>query len=140
LKIYLAGPLFTTAERDFNAALAAMLRGHGHEVFLPQECEQRAATARAIFDADVAGIEWCDVLVACMDGPDPDSGTSWECGSVAGRKPVILFRTDIREEAKPFGPYNLMLHQAAQRVIDCKWLSVSEIATRINDAFGGLQQ
>jgi nucleoside 2-deoxyribosyltransferase len=99
LKIYLAGPLFTTAERDFNAALAALLRDRGHEVFLPQEHEQRDVTARAIFESDVAGIEWCDVLVACMDGPDPDSGTSWECGSVAGRKPVILFRTDIREEA-----------------------------------------
>jgi len=50
LKIYLAGPLFTTAERDFNAALAALLRDRGHEVFLPQEHEQRDVTARAIFD------------------------------------------------------------------------------------------
>src|SRR5260370_24731610 len=90
--------------------------------------------------ADVAGIEWCDVLVACMDGPDHDSGTAWECGSVSGRKPVVLFRTDIREEGKPFGPYNLMLHQSAHRVIDCKWLSLPEIPILINDALGGVQQ
>jgi nucleoside 2-deoxyribosyltransferase len=48
-----------------------------------------------------------------MDGPDPDSGTCWECGSVWRRKPVILYRTDIRSVSDPFGPCNLMLHQAA---------------------------
>ena len=25
-------------------------------------------------------IDWADMVVACMDGPDPDSGTAWECG------------------------------------------------------------
>jgi nucleoside 2-deoxyribosyltransferase len=47
-KIYMAGPLFTTAERDFNAALAAQLRAAGHEIW-PQESEQRDATALSIF-------------------------------------------------------------------------------------------
>jgi nucleoside 2-deoxyribosyltransferase len=54
--------------------LIAGLRGRPEA---QRDCEQRAATARTIFDADVAGIEWCDVLVACMDGPDPDSGTAY---------------------------------------------------------------
>jgi nucleoside 2-deoxyribosyltransferase len=112
----------------------AKLRAFGHEVFLPQEQEQKAAEAHKIFAADVGGIEWCEVLVACMDGADPDSGTCWECGSVYGRKPVILFRTDIRDEAPPFGPYNLMLWLAASRVLDCKWLSAAEVAERIHDA------
>jgi hypothetical protein len=31
IEAYLAGSLFTTAERDFNAALAALLRAKGHE-------------------------------------------------------------------------------------------------------------
>ena len=134
MKLYFAGPLFTTAERDFNAALAAQLRRAGHEVFLPQEAEQRNATAGAIFAGDVQGIDWCDVVVACMDGPDPDSGTAWECGVVYRRKLVILYRTDIRSEADPFGPYNLMLHQAAQHVLDCRWRSVAEIAACILEA------
>jgi hypothetical protein len=43
-----------------------------------------------------------------MDRTDLDSGMCWECGSVWGRKPVVLYRTDIRSEAEPFGPYNLM--------------------------------
>src|ERR1700694_2816055 len=48
MRIYLAGPLFTTAEREFNAALAAGLRALGHEVWVPQESEQQQTTAKAI--------------------------------------------------------------------------------------------
>ena len=132
MKIYMAGPLFTTAERDFNAALAKRLRNAGHEVFLPQECEQRNATAHQVFSGDADGLDWCEVIVACMDGADPDSGTCWECGYAHGRKPVVVYRTDIREEGPPFGPYNLMLYQAADSVLDCKWLSVEQIADKIN--------
>src|ERR1700753_927619 len=36
--------------KTFNAALARELRGRGHEVFLPQEHEQRKDLARAIFE------------------------------------------------------------------------------------------
>jgi hypothetical protein len=44
---------------------------------------------------------------------------------------VVLYRTDIRSEADPFGPYNLMLHQSADCILDCRWKSVSEIAAMI---------
>jgi len=37
VKIYLAGPLFATPERDWNVGLAARLRAGGHDVFVPQE-------------------------------------------------------------------------------------------------------
>ena len=36
MKIYLAGPLFTEAERAFNLELAHLLEKEGHEVYLPQ--------------------------------------------------------------------------------------------------------
>ena len=36
MKIYMAGPLFSTAELAFNAALASELRRRGHEVCLPR--------------------------------------------------------------------------------------------------------
>jgi nucleoside 2-deoxyribosyltransferase len=131
MKIYLAGPLFTTAEREFNAALAQMLRAAGHAVFLPQEQEQRNATARCIFNTDVRGLEECDVVVANMDGSDPDSGTCWEVGYAYKRKEVILYRTDIRSEAPPFGPYNLMLHQSTMNTLDCGWMTIEEVANAI---------
>ena len=45
MRIYMAGPLFTKGERDFNAQLARELRDRGVEVFLPQEKEERDLTA-----------------------------------------------------------------------------------------------
>jgi nucleoside 2-deoxyribosyltransferase len=114
-KIYLAGPLFTVAEQDFNAALARFLEGHGFEVWLPQEHEPRRKTARAIFQMDVEALDWADMVIACMDGPDPDSGTAWECGyAFAKGKPIVCYRTDFRISGDTKGaPYNLMLSESA---------------------------
>src|ERR1700761_2472800 len=78
-RIFMSGPLFTVAERDFNAGLARFLEAQGFDVWLPQERAARGG-AKAIFRSCVKGIEWADVVVACMDGPDPDSGTAWEVG------------------------------------------------------------
>jgi nucleoside 2-deoxyribosyltransferase len=114
-KIYLAGPLFSLAEQSFNAELARFLESEGFEVWLPQEHEPRDQTARATFEMDVAAIDWADMVVACMDGPDPDSGTAWECGyAYAKGKPVICYRTDFRITGDTEGaPYNLMLSESA---------------------------
>jgi hypothetical protein len=46
-----------------------------------------------------------------MDGTDPDSGMCWECGSVWGRKPVVLYRTDIRSEAEPACTFTTPMEQ-----------------------------
>jgi nucleoside 2-deoxyribosyltransferase len=78
MKIYLAGPLFSTAERAFNARLAGLMREMSIEVWLPQGSEQGSMSPRQIFEEDVRGIDWADVVVANMDGADPDSGTCWE--------------------------------------------------------------
>jgi nucleoside 2-deoxyribosyltransferase len=114
-KIYLAGPLFSLAEQSFNAALARFLERNGLEVWLPQEHEPREKTARSIFEMDVEAIDWADMVVACMDGPDPDSGTAWECGyAYAKGKPIVCFRTDFRVSGDTEGaPYNLMLTESA---------------------------
>lgn len=114
-KIYLAGPLFTLAEQNFNAALARFLESEGYEVWLPQEHEPRRKTARAIFEMDVEALDWADIIVACMDGPDPDSGTAWECGyAYATGKPIVCYRTDFRISGDTKGaPYNLMLSASA---------------------------
>ena len=145
MKIYLAGPLFSVAERNFNNELTRLLRTKGHEVWLPQEFEQRSMTASQIFSKDVEGIDWADVVVANMDGPDPDSGTSWECGYAYRQKPVILFRTDFRAGYKLGGdrlqieeqngaPYNLMLTEAASQRLDLPFASLEHIADSIDQA------
>jgi len=116
MKIYLAGPLFSTGERDFNARLAGLLRERKLAVFLPQESEQNSMNPRQIFEEDVRGIDWADVVVANMDGADPDSGTCWECGYAYLKKPIIIFRTDFRvsyeirnhvNSGEDKAPYNL---------------------------------
>ena len=115
MRIYFAGPLFTTAERDFNTALGSRLRAGGHEVFLPQDQELNAYNPERIFRNDVDHVDWSTVVVGIMDGADPDSGTAWEIGyAYAKGTPIILLRTDFREWGGRTGdaPYNLMLTQS----------------------------
>jgi len=118
-KLYLAGPLFTAAEQCFNADLARFLEREGFEVWLPQEHEPRRVKAqkrpKAIFAMAVAALDAADMVIACMDGPDPDSGTAWECGyAYAKGKPIVCYRTDFRLSGDTEGaPYNLMLTESA---------------------------
>ena len=56
MRIYFAGPLFSAAERDWNASLTAALRAAGHEVFLPQE-QEPGRDDPGIFATDVGGID-----------------------------------------------------------------------------------
>jgi nucleoside 2-deoxyribosyltransferase len=149
MKIYLAGPLFSTAERTFNARLAELLREMKIEVWLPQDSEQGSMSPRQIFEEDVKGIDWADVVVANMDGPDPDSGTCWECGYAYRKKPIIVFRTDFRvayekrndaRSAEEVGqaPYNLMLTESADLRLDLPFSAVDDVATRIAQALNGI--
>src|ERR1035437_1895210 len=149
----MAGPLFSTAECDFNRLRAEQLRLRGHEVFLPQEHEQRSDRPNLIFASDVAGIDWADCILANLDGPDPDSGTCWELGYGYKDKLIIVYRTDIRlfeGEDK----VNLMMTESAHHVIYAPKVSVLELAERIDlalraapvqppmqpDQFGGFER
>lgn len=133
MKLYLAGPLFSAAERDWNAALAGRLRAAGHEVFLPQE-KEGGKDAAGIFATDVAGIDGSDALVAIMDGPDPDSGTAWECGYAYGNKPIVLVRTDIRGSGDPGMPYNAMLAASATIRLDLGIADMDTVEAAVLDA------
>ncbi|MES2208959.1 MAG: nucleoside 2-deoxyribosyltransferase [Chloroflexota bacterium] len=118
MKVYFAGPLFTSAERTWNQELVLALRGAGHEVFVPQD-QEHGKSAADIFATDVAGLDWAECVVAVMDGPDPDSGTAWECGYAYGKKPVVLIRTDFRSAPGAMGaPYNPMLTESATLRLD----------------------
>jgi nucleoside 2-deoxyribosyltransferase len=133
VKIYLAGPLFTTPEREFNVQLATRLRAFGHEVFVPQETPAPAPTGDAIFRKDLAGLDWADGVVAIMDGADPDSGTCWECGyAYAKQKPVVLFRSDLRRSGDADDiAYNAMLVGAADAHVELPLGTVDEAAAAI---------
>ena len=139
MKLYFAGPLFSAAERAWNAEVAGGLRAAGHEVFLPQEGEP-GKDAAGIFATDVGGIDWADALVAIMDGPDPDSGTAWECGYAHGKKPVILVRTDIRAQAGRSGPYNSMLTGSAADRLDLPGAAMPDLIRAVLQALANVEE
>jgi nucleoside 2-deoxyribosyltransferase len=138
MKLYLAGPLFSAAERSWNAELTAALRGAGHEVFLPQE-QEPGRDAPGIFGTDVGGIDWADALVAFMDGPDPDSGTAWECGYAFGKKPIVLLRTDFRTQAGSGAPYNAMLTESATIRLDLPFAPLARVSAEVLAALARLR-
>jgi len=139
MKLYFAGPLFSAAERDWNVALATALRAAGHEIFLPQE-QEPGKDAAGIFATDVGGIDWADGLLAIMDGPDPDSGTSWEVGHAYGKKPILLVRTDIRWlRSSGDSGYNPMLTEAATLRLDLKAASMERVTDEVLAAIRRLE-
>jgi nucleoside 2-deoxyribosyltransferase len=140
MKLYFAGPLFTTPERTWNAEVVDALRAAGHDIFLPQEKEP-GKDAAGIFAADVGGIDWADGLVAIMDGLDPDSGTSWEVGyAYASRKPIVLVRTDFRDLAGKAGRYNPMIAESAAIRLDLPAASTTEVITAMLEALSTIER
>ena len=149
MRLYFAGPLFTQAERTWNAAIAAMLAEAGHSVFLPQaETDQLdALEAEAIFRLDVDGVRSAEAVIAVLDGSDPDSGTSFECGlAFALGIPILAVRTDFRAggEALPgqrIPSINLMLSQAvsAEVLLTSPKTSMVEVSQAILEALDRLK-
>ena len=70
-KVYLAGPLFNQAEKDFNLKITKVLEHNGYQVFLPQRDGIEAAVlqgkteeelVRMIFGLDAGEVEKADII------------------------------------------------------------------------------
>lgn len=103
MRCYLAGALFTLAEKRFNRELTEAVgrRLEGVEFILPQERAQqflhREDWSERMFEDCLAMIDASDVVVTILEGPDADSGTSLELGYAYARGlPIIGIRTDVR--------------------------------------------
>lgn len=122
-KIYLAAPLFSEAEQEFNKKLEDALEDLGFSVFVPQEDSNDTEAAREdmdsanIFQLNVEAIDACDMVVAVLDGgTDVDSGTAWEIGyAYAKNKTIIGIKTDFRTLG-PEGLVNLMIGESASEL------------------------
>lgn len=120
-QIYLAGPLFSKAERDFNVYLRDRLVEMGFKVFLPQvdgedNLENRLHERQmCIFENDIRGIDQSDIVLAVLDGgSDVDSGTAWEMGYAYARgKKVLGLKTDFRTFGEE-GIVNLMMEMSVE--------------------------
>ncbi len=128
--VYLAAPLFSEAELDFNRMLREEIKSSGFNVFLPQEdsnnVKDRDDRQSIIFNKNEAAIDKSDIIVAVIDGADVDSGTAWEIGYAYARgKSILGLRTDFRTLGIE-GTVNLMIERS---VILC--MSIRELLNRL---------
>ena len=108
MRVYVAGPLFSEAERSWLDALSARLRAEGFECFVPHEHFNEAPdpTPEAIFRIDADGLRSCQALVAWLDGPMTDDGTACEVGMFAelvrwgDARGIVGIATDLRLERR----------------------------------------
>lgn len=107
MKVYLAGPLFSPAERDFLDACARSLGAAGFACFVPHQASAGLArlTARQVFELDYReGLLTSQAVLAWLDGPAVDDGTACEIGLFYGlmqqdpsrRKGIVGLATDLR--------------------------------------------
>ncbi|HVG28279.1 MAG TPA: nucleoside 2-deoxyribosyltransferase [Pyrinomonadaceae bacterium] len=150
-RLYFAAPLFTQAEWQWNARLAAELRARGVEVLLPQETaapmlnDPSQFDARKLFETNIADLDAAGVVLAVFDQADPDSGTCWECGyAYRAGYPIIGLRTDIRGGGDdPGQAVNLMLSKCCTAFIavpqdrreDVAWVA-EQVVVKLRDAAG----
>lgn len=128
--VYLAAPLFSEAECDFNRKLRDLIMNEGFLVFLPQEDSNNIHDEKnrqeIIFNKNLAALDRSDIIVAVIDGADVDSGTAWEIGYAYSKgKPVLGLKTDFRTLGIE-GTVNLMIERA---VILCT--GISELLNRL---------
>jgi nucleoside 2-deoxyribosyltransferase len=105
MQVYLAGPLFSVAERRFLAWLRDSLGAlPGVDVLWPGDLftdidleAMGEAAKEHIFRGCLEGLLGSDLVVAWLDGPLVDDGTAWELGHACARgMPVLGLRTDFR--------------------------------------------
>lgn len=119
--VYVAGPLFSEAERTFlekmvnTLAESAGLDPH-KDFFLPHRDGGelgKGPERKDIFDLDINEVNSADIIVALLDGQDSDSGTCIELGYANAKgKKIFGILTDFRSystsNVEPHRP-NLMI-------------------------------
>ena len=144
MRVYVAGPLFSAAERAFNLEVAARIERLGFEVFLPQRDgaeadrppydrmsrEQRRA---AMFTVDRDEVLGCDVFLFITDGRVPDEGAAVELGIAythrqltGGERLIIGLRTDTRTAFA-----NAALNPMISQALDHLYHSTEELETTL---------
>lgn len=106
--VYIAGPLFSKSELEFNRIINEFLKNLGFNTFLPQEDGHllselmekgfdKDKSIQMIFQKDVEKIKECDIIVFIMDGRVPDEGACVEIGlAYAYHKECFGLKTDSR--------------------------------------------
>jgi hypothetical protein len=142
VRIYVAGPLFSEAERDWLDGLAGRLRAEGFDCFVPHENFDALAelTPDEVYRVDGDGLRAADVLLAWLDGPVIDDGTAAEIGAFAElvrngdshHRGIIAVVTDLRLERRrgnaPGDGMNLFVIGAIRSAGEVCWSVAEAIA------------
>ena len=146
LRIYVAGPLFSEAERAWLDVLAAGLRAAGFDCFVPHEkfAELADVTLEQVYRVDSEGLRSANALVAWIDGPMVDDGTACEIGMFAELvrsggehyRGIVAIATDLRLERRRRqsvvgGGMNLFVAGAIE--------SCGKIVHRVDDVIASLR-
>jgi nucleoside 2-deoxyribosyltransferase len=132
MKIYLAGPLFSEAERDWINKLKGQIESLAakssrtvqvvwpYELITLEEINALGESAkREIFSRCKSHLEGSDLVIAALDGPQVDDGTAWELGYYYALKrgKIIGVRSDLRRAGKSEGAMvNAMIECSCHRV------------------------
>jgi len=119
--VYVAGPLFSEAERRFLELMVDTLAKSSNldakaDFFLPHRDGGelgKGAKRKEIFELDISKVDSAEIVVALLDGQDVDSGTCIELGyAYAKHKKIFGLITDFRayctNDNEPHRP-NLMV-------------------------------
>ena len=119
--VYIAGPLFSDAERSYLNLMVKELSSFSNldpdaDFFLPHRDGGelgKGPTRKDIFELDIGQVNSAKIVVALLDGQDVDSGTCIELGyAYAKGKKIFGLLTDFRAyktaDAEPHRP-NLMV-------------------------------
>lgn len=113
MRIYMAGAMFTEADKEYNLRLAARLRSEGFEVYCPNESEpindktRTDVTGAMIYNYDIGELEASQVVLFQVS---EDSGSNWEAGYMDALSRyvdphrwygVLGMATDIRLQSVP---------------------------------------
>ena len=123
--LYLAGPLFTEAERSFNETLRDVL-SEFFDVFLPQEAGLigemvkhgigPSESSHRIYDACMKALRKCEVVLIVLDGAMVDDGSAFELGIAHMRKiPRFGYLSDDRKKPEP-PSVNPMIYFSLDRI------------------------
>jgi nucleoside 2-deoxyribosyltransferase len=132
MKIYIAGPLFTQAERQWNAKLASALRQRcTAEIALPQDFCRGTTSSKVMFSRCLSELTTSQAVVLNADGADVDAGSAFEAG-VAHQLGIQLvsYRTDLRRAGDSEFDVNLMLAHAGA-FLNCHGDTVDTVASKL---------
>lgn len=143
MRIYLAGPLFSIAEKEFNISFAGKLKAKLKEngfstidIIIPQQYSETLENdehfVSRIFQYCVDNVENSDLVVAILEGSDADSGTCVELGVAYARNiPIIGIRTDFRSSEDR--GLNIMVANVCSSLIWNTSLDINELADEIKN-------